>query len=327
MKAAFFAGNKKLELRDIPKPVPKDGQVLVKISGAALCGSDMKHYYCRQSCKTVMGHENSGIVAETRSKLWKEGDRVILYALSGCYKCPACKKGVIMYCPELSYVTGGFSEYAVVNGRDCLKIPYWMNTKEACIFGDSIGLPYRTLERLYVKKGQTLVILGVGPVGMGVLLMAGAKGLKTIAVDINQYRLDKAVQLGAGHAFNAKAEDLEEQIRNAVGPFGPDAVVDCAGRENTQLLAMKLCKKGGNVGFLGGNTSLCFNPNELILAKELRISGNWYFNIKNFDKISKFINGKIELSSIITHYFSLEQIQQAFDLFASGNCVKVVLKP
>lgn len=324
MKAAYLQGNKKILLKDIPEPPLQNGEVLVKIKSAAICGSDLKYFHADSPCERLQGHETSGVVLKSRSSKWKEGASVILYALSGCGVCKACKSGARMQCDHLDYVVGGFSEYMTVKENDCLPLPEWLDFDEGAIFGDCVGLAYHTLKRQNIRRGQTALIIGLGPVGLGIALMAKLMGAKLIAADFNRHRLKLADDIGVDHIIDLNSTDLDKALKKT---SDIDIAIDCAGKEATQLACMKHCKKAGSVAFVAGNTKLTLDPNEYLLAKELCVTGNWYFNFKDFKKITEFIKDKLKPSQLITHSFPLDEAQEAFDLFASGNCGKVILHP
>ena len=327
MKNILFKGNGKISLADFPVPELKDGQVLVKIKSAAICGSDMKKYFADKANPLVEGHENSGVVEDTKAAKWKKGDKVILYALSGCGTCEYCRTGNRMYCRKLGYVVGGFGEYVAVNSEDCLQLPECMSYDAGSVFCDCIALPFHTFKRLNVISGQYCLILGLGPVGLGMVTVGKALNLKLISADINDYRRKMAENLGSDWVFDPSHSDFEERLAEITKGKGVDIAIDCAGKEKTQIACMKLCGCGGSVGIVAGNISLSINPNELLLAKELRVTGNWYFNFHEYDNILKFIHGTVNPEMLITHKFPLEKADEAFKLFASGNCGKVVFNP
>jgi L-iditol 2-dehydrogenase len=327
MKAIFFEGNKKISIKSVPVPSLKAGEVLVKIQSAALCGSDMKHFFANQENPVIEGHENAGIVVDSRSSKWKKGDKVISYAISSCGACQDCLAGNRIFCSKIGYVLGGFSEYIAVSEDNCLRLPDFMDVKGGSVFCDCIGLSFHTLERLAAKKNDKLLIMGVGPVGLGAVLMAKLMGLEVIAVDINPIRLKLAEDFGADFQINFSQSDWESMILKITGGKGPDIVIDCAGKELTQLACMKLCRKAGSVALVASNTNLTINPNDFFITKELRVLGSWYFNFNNFNEIVEFINGKIEVNKLVTDSFKFTDAQKAFELFASGNCAKVVLTP
>ncbi|MBN1673339.1 MAG: zinc-binding dehydrogenase [Kiritimatiellae bacterium] len=325
MKAAFFAGNGTLEIRDVPTPELRDGHVLVRIESAALCGSDLRLYRAKQAHPSIEGHENAGVVVESRSARWQPGQRVLVYALSGCLRCEACRAGNRMYCPDARSVIGGFGEYVAVGESDCLAVPEWMSSETAAIFGDCIGLPHHTLRRLSAQAGQAALIVGLGPVGLSMTMAALGFGLNVIGVEPNAFRRQLALRVGARHALDPGAVDIDDTVRRLTNRRGPDIAIDCAGKPATQIACMRVCRKGGHVGFVAGNTELTLNPNELFLARELWVVGNWYYNISDFSAIAEFARRHLDPALLVTHRFPLSRAQEAFDLFASGDSGKVVL--
>lgn len=221
----------------------------------------------------------------------------------------------------------GFSEYIAVNEADCLLLPSSMNPATGAIFGDCIGLPYHTLKRLVSDKDQTIAILGLGPVGLGMVIMAKLLKLQVIGIEINNYRLDLAKKLGADYLINPQSDNDEDGVKKITDNYGPDIVIDCAGLPSTQIKSLSICKKGGKVAFVGGNTSLTLNPNEFFLGKELCVTGNWYYAINQYTRILEFTEDCTDFDRIVTHTFYLDQAQKAFDIFASRNSGKVILQP
>ncbi len=324
MKAVYFQGNEKVLIKDISIPKLQGGDVLVRVKSSAICGSDMKRYYSRSPHEIIEGHEICGTIVDSKSARWCEEENVVTYALSGCGICPACRSGARMQCDNLNYVLGGFSEYIAVKENDCLPLPEWMNHDDGAILGDCAGLAFHTLKRQNACSGQRVLIIGLGPVGMGMGLMANAMGLKNIVADINSFRVNLAKKLELGHVIDLNTIELDKALANTPDI---DIAIDCAGREATQLACMRHCRKNGKVALVAGNTRLTLNPIEFFLTKELQVSGSWYYNFKEYKNITEFIKDKYQPSCIITHHFMLDEAQQAFELFASGNCCKVVLHP
>jgi len=316
-----------MEIREVPRPAIRAGEVLVRMDVAALCGSDLHLFRGAEPFDRIAGHENAGHVVESRSSRLSKGQQVILYALRGCLRCQACREGNRMYCADLDYVIGGFAEYVAVREDECLPLPEWMTLEGGAVFGDGVGLAWHTLRRLSAEAGGTVLIIGLGPAGLGMTMMAKAMGMEVIGIETNAFRRGLASELGADHVLDPAQADSESRVLDLTDGIGPDFAIDCAGRDVTQLACMRLCRKGGAVALVGGNTSLSLNPNELFLARELRVTGNWYFNIREFEEIADFAHGRLDPARLVTHTFALTEAQQAFDLFASGDCGKVVLRP
>ena len=321
MRAAFLVGKERVEVREVPMPEPAEGEALVRIERAAICGSDLPTFRAEEPCPDIQGHESAGTVVASRSERVAEGDRVILYAVKGCLRCDACRAGDRVYCPDLDYVVGGFGEFAAVRAEELLPMPEWMSFGTGAVFGDSVGLAWRALHRLRAERGETCLVIGLGPVGLSMLLMAKALGLRVLGTEISAYRRELAASLGADEVIDPQAVELEDALGDA-----PDVAIDTAGREATQLAAMRLCRKGGRVAFIGGNTRLTLNPNKLFLGREITVCGSWYFNILNYARIVDFIRGRIDPERLVTHTFPLTQAQQAFDTFAGGESGKVLVR-
>ena len=320
---------------DEPVPVPGEGEVLIKMKASALCRSDM-HAYHRvmfdfdDDFDITPGHEPCGVVHKLGHSVTqvKEGDAVAIFLAMGCGECNHCKDGDIVLCPDLRMISrdqnGAHADYLVIPQECCLPLPKGMDYITGALSTDVGGTLYTACKRLGVGKGTTVTIFGVGPMGMGGLLIAKHMGADVIAVDGNQERLDTAKELGAKYIINSAKEDSIEAIRAYTGG-GSDVSIVCVGAEAAINAALDSTKSKGNVGLIGEINESKFSPSLQMMRKHLTMMGCWYFNRNDWSEIANFIvDEKVPLDKISTRSFSIEEAVEAFTLFDSGKTQKVV---
>lgn len=317
-------------------PTPGEGEVLIRMKASALCRSDLYIYHGKSlfdsdSAQFTPGHEPCGIVEKLGSNVKgaKVGDRVAIYLVLSCGKCEHCLAGNWMLCSEAGFLgsttNGAHADYLVVPEDNCMLLPPEMDFITGALATDVAGTLYTACKRLDVNGAKTVSIFGVGPMGMGGVLMAKAYGATVIAIDINDERLSLAKELGADYAVNAKNEDSVAEIRKLTRGNGADCAIVCSGVQQTMKEALESTKKLGTVGVIAESSACTIDPSNDLLRKMIEIKGCWYFNRSDWTAISEFIiNKKIPLSRISTKTFSLSEAVEAFTLFDSGKTQKVV---
>lgn len=338
MKVAVLERVKKISIEDRETPRPKDDEVLVKIKSVGVCGSDI-HYYNEGRIGSfvvekplILGHECAGEVVEVgpRVKSLKVGDRVALEPGIPCRMCNFCKTGRYNLCPDVVFmatppIDGAFAEYIVHPEDFAFKLPENISYDEGALIEPlSVGV-YAT-ERAKVKPGDTVLIFGAGPIGLVTLQAVKAYGvLDVTVVDINDFRLSKAKELGADQIINSKVQRLEDYITD-----GADIIFEASGNSSVIKESTRFARRGGKIVFIGlaSEDYIGLNINE-ISSKELELLGIFrYANVykKAIDLVAR---GKIDLKSLITHHFTLDKTQDALE-FADKNkdkCIKVIVHP
>jgi len=338
MKSAWFVGNRKIEIRDIPEPTLKDGEVMVAITKAALCGSELHQFFtATKEHLFVGGHELCGVVVGKTSDVnnVKIGQKIVIYPAKGCGHCFQCERGNISYClanGKEKYAigftrNGGFAEKIAIDYKMCLPIPDDIDDEIGCLLVDVFGTTYHNISKLKIKENELVGIIGLGPLGIGASKVCMALGAKVIGIDINEYRIGLAKKIGVDKVINSKQENLKDKIMEISNNYGLNAIIEATGNSKVAQQAMELLGVEGRIGFLGENSNdVCFKPSAEMMCKELTFFGSRAFRIDEFTTIIKIAKKmQKEARSIITHRFSLEQVQEAFDVFATGNTGKVVL--
>jgi len=342
MKVAVMEGIKKISIQEREIPKPKEDEVLIRIKSVGICGSDI-HYYKEGRIGSfvvekplILGHEAAGEIIDIGSnvRFLKVGDRVALEPGIPCRKCIYCKKGRYNLCPEISFmatppVDGAFAEYVTHPSDFVFKLPDNISYDEGALI-EPLSVGVYACEKAKITPGEDILIFGAGPIGLLTLQTAKVYGAKNVVVvDINDFRLYKAKELGADYIINSKLENLKDKVKE-IFPEGVDIIFEASGSSSVIMESTKFVKRGGRIVFIG-LTSEDFskiNINEMI-SKELEFFSIFrYANVyqKAIDLVAK---GKINLKPLITHHFSLEKVQEALN-FADENkekCIKVIINP
>ena len=327
MKTAVMTDIKKVRIEEREKPVPKEGEVLVKVEYVGICGSDL-HYYESGRIGSfiveppfVLGHEAGGTVVEVGSGVThlKAGDRVALEPGKTCGHCEHCKAGKYNLCEDVIFfatppVDGVFQEYVAHEAGLCFKLPDNVSTLEGALVEPlSVGLHAAMQGGAHI--GQTAVVTGAGCIGLVSLLALKAMGVsRVIVVDVIEKRLQKAKELGADYVINGKEQDTVAEIKRLTEGKGCDLSIETAGTQITASQLIQASKKGATIVFVGYSASGEMTlPIGMALDKELTFKTVFrYRNIYPM-AIEAIAAGKIRIKDIVTDYFELDDIQHAMD--------------
>lgn len=327
MKTAVMTDIKKVRIEEREKPVPKEGEVLVKVEYVGICGSDL-HYYESGRIGNfiveppfVLGHEAGGTVVEVGSGVThlKVGDRVALEPGKTCGHCEHCKEGKYNLCEDVIFfatppVDGVFQEYVAHEAGLCFKLPDNVSTLEGALVEPlSVGLHAAMQGGAHI--GQTAVVTGAGCIGLVSLLALKAMGVsRVIVVDVIEKRLQKAKELGADYVINGKEQDTVAEIKRLTEGKGCDLSIETAGTQITASQLIQASKKGATIVFVGYSASGEMTlPIGMALDKELTFKTVFrYRNIYPM-AIEAIAAGKIRIKDIVTDYFELDDIQHAMD--------------
>lgn len=327
MKAAVLHKAHELRIEEVVRPTPREDEVLVRIKAVGICGSDM-HLYDEGKIGNsvlesplVIGHEAAGEVVEVGSAVTtlKVGDRVALEPGIPCRKCDYCKHGEYHLCPQVRFhgvpgTNGYFAEYAVIPADFAYKLPEKLDYVQGAMLEPwAVGL--QAAEEGNIVPGQTVAILGSGPIGLFTLQAVKLRGAtKTIVVDMVDKRLELASKLGATHVFNAGQVSTVDEIIRLTGGKGADVVLETAGAVPTTQQSLQAVKRGGTVVLVGVNSQQMVPLDVVrIVRSRLRVNGCFRYVNQYPVAVATAEAGLVDLESPVTHRFTLDQISEALE--------------
>lgn len=340
MKAVVFFGDRKAAIVERKDPEPKRGEVVVRMKASGICGSDMHKYrlprkeFLEQGFENlIQGHEPGGIVEEIGEGVEnvKEGDRVMVHHGAGCGYCPECLSGYHQLCKKLFLLgtpptDGSWSDLMLSRAIGCIKLPERLSFADGAIMGCTGGSVFRIFERLNVSAYDTVAIYGVGPLGLCAVLLGKAMGARTLAVDLENERLDFAKKLGADETINAVTTNPVEAIKSLTKQKGASVAIDFSGNATANVL--RSLEFGGRAGIIGlghdTRDGFLLKTGD-ILFRNLTLVGNLIFPIDTPRKMIDFLLlHNISLDTIVTHKFPLEKALEALELFDTLKTGKIL---
>jgi alcohol dehydrogenase len=345
MRAAVLRGPGDVRVEQVPDPVlPGPGGIIVTVERTAICGSDLHLYHDAPTGPGVqLGHEAIGTVAEVgpHVRTVRPGDRVLVSGVVGCGVCRACLAGQPNLC-EAGLATafgttldlpGGQSEAMAVPFADAfvLPIPEGVSDEEAVLLTDILPTGYLGALRADIRPGSTVVVVGLGPVGIMALQCASLFGpARILAIDVVPERLAWAERLGA-EPIDARDAPGSQQVLQATAGRGADSVIEAVGADATVVDALLCAATGGTVSVVGVNLSAAMPfPMGLVFLKSLTlrtifapVPGTWPVLVPLVQ------SGRFHLAETFTHHMELSQAAEAYQLFDSrtDGVLKVLLDP
>ncbi len=336
MLAAVFEGKGQLKLREVPVPrVEKADDVLLKIEAASICGSDVsilsvppKH---PANVNTILGHEFVGRVVALGEDVnhVHKGDAVVVAPNLSCGLCRYCRKGMPDMCDNSTtlgiFVDGGFAEYSKAPARAVYKISGKAPPEQAALV-EPLSCVANAMRKLKIVAGETVAILGAGPMGLLFVQMTKVAGAgKIIVSEISEYRIKKAHDSGATRVVNPQKEDLVSLVRKET-EIGVDVAIDAVG----VLLpdALKLVRKSGRVLLFGMIETFSASIKPFDITHNSITIMTSYIDRFNFpEAIALVENCALDLETLITHRLPLKEIHKGVELMRKGEGIKIVVFP
>lgn len=329
---------------EVPRIGPDD--VLLKVKAAGNCGSDLQRIMVEGThvFPCIPGHEFSGEIVKLGNKVdsFKVGDRVTAYPLIPCMRCKWCRQGEYNLCEDYDYLgsrsDGAFAEYVKVPARNLVLLPKEVGLEEAAMTDPACVALHGIKRAGGIRMGQSVAILGVGPIGMLACQWVKAMGAgKIIAVDIIEDKLKVVRDFGVDSCINAKKEDVVEKIIEETKGEGVDLVMETAGSLATQRASFLIAAKRGRVIHIGRSYSDVLLPDEVfsrIFRRELEVYGAVNSNFSPLDNEWKttlqfMASGAIKTKSLISHRIKLENITETFKKMYQGKMIynKIIFSP
>ena len=342
MKAAYLPGNSTVVLKDVAIPEPGHGEVLIRMKASTICGSDIRAIYKEHVGKgpegyqdKICGHEPCGQIVKAGEGLrrFKVGDRVIVYHISGCGVCNDCRRGYMISCTSpwrRAYGwqrDGGMAEYLLAEEKDLVLLPDSLTYTDGAQVACGFGTVYEGLEKIGICGNDTVLVVGLGPVGLAACMLSRAMGaIKVIGVDTVEERIKIAMDKGlCDYAFKSDADALAK-VRELTGDCGAEKAVDCSGNTYGRQLAIRGTRRWGKIVFIGEGGTVEFNPSPDIIHEQKTIYGSWVTNIWRMEElVERLVRWGIHPEDLVTDRFPLEKASEAYELMAGGKCGKVAI--
>lgn len=328
MLAIHFLGQNQISLDEVPTPEPRGREVVVRVKSAAICGTDRENL-SGPGQLTIPGHENAGeVVAVDKPTRLKVGDRVAINCHVTCGSCVHCLRGDLYFCRELEAIgferDGGFAECVLVPEACCHPLPDDVSFEAGSLLVDMLGTPFRGVKRAHLLPGGQVAVWGAGPIGLGALMSASCFGSRVAIVDLSDYRLRMAEDLGAELVLNPDRHDVPDTLMAWTQGRGIDVAFDCVGSQVVAEQGLASLKERGTLAVVGVSHQLSLNPWEHLICRELTVFGTRNFNTAEFDEMLALVERGLPVEQTITHRFPLSAAEAAFELFRTGECGKIL---
>ena len=340
MRAAVLYNIRDLRLEDVSTPEFSTDEVLIKVNATGVCGTDIHIYRgeWKTSMPIILGHEFSGVIVETGRdvKNLKVGDPVVAEPNILCGSCYFCRMSERNYfCENLKAtgvtINGAFAEYVKTKAENVYKVTEGFNLDEAALI-EPLACCVRGIDQAKVRTGDTVAIVGAGPIGLILLQLVKLAGASmVIQTDMEDARLKLARDLGADHTINVAEEDPVEAIKRLTGGYGVDVAIEAVGSPKAITQAMKATRRGGRLNIFGVSPEDAVwevKPFELY-EKELTITTSYRSSFTFQRAVKIALSEKVKLKPLISHIFRLEEIHRAFEVAEKRleGAVKVLVKP
>lgn len=342
--AAVLYGRELLKIEKIAIPTPGPNDVLVRVKTALTCGTDLKvwrqGYHARMIVPpAVFGHELAGVVAESGEGVrdrFPVGMRVVAANSAPCNKCFFCLKGSRNLCEDLVFINGAYAEYALIPERilqeNLIEIPAHLSFTEAALV-EPLACVLRGIHETGIQPGDTVVVIGCGPIGLKFIRILSRRGVRVIAIGKRASQIKVAEKLGATAVIDVSVtEDPIGVVRQLTyRQFGADAVIEAVGSQKTWQWAMHMVRCGGSINLFGGcprETRVEFESS-VIHYSEITIKSTFHHTPRFIrEALDAVARGEVAVSDFVTGEIPLTGLPDLFHHMKNRNGqLKVAVKP
>lgn len=342
MKAGLLKAPNELLFETVADPVLAEGDLLIRVRAATVCGTDIRIFRGKKTTgvryPSILGHEFAGeIVSNGGHKHFACGDAVAVCPAIPCGNCDYCKRGYENICQNLTAIgyeiDGAFAEYIriparAIETRNVFKIPPTVNWEKAALV-EPLSCVLNGQEKIGIEVGDTVVILGSGPIGLLHAKLARHSGAyKIIVSEPSASRREAAIAAGADIVIDPVNENLQTIVRQHTKQLGADKLIVAIGVTKLANDALSLVRHRGKVSLFAGfsATDMATMDVNLIHYNELIVTGSFGLNRLQFEKsLNMIAAGQIEVESMLTHRFELKDINAALETAEKGSAVKVAV--
>lgn len=354
MIGAYLPGDSSVQFKEYEIPKLGHGEVLLRTKASTICGSDIRCIYNDHQGKgpegyqqeMIAGHEPAGQVVKCGpgTRHFKEGDRVVVYHISGCGLCNDCRRGYMISCTSAEFRkaygwqrNGGMAPYIVAEEKDLVLLPEALSYADGAQVACGFGTVYEGLEKIGISGNDAVLITGLGPVGLAAAMLCrsmGASNIIGVEAIPDRIEISKNLELREGSGIKlfdtvlkASPENVEE-VRALTGGMGCEKAIECSANARARLTAIQATRKWGKVVLIGegGTLSSDFSPSADMIHDQKTVFGSWVTNIWRMEELVEcLVRWNIHPADLITHRFPLNQAAEAYALMASGKCGKVAV--
>jgi threonine dehydrogenase-like Zn-dependent dehydrogenase len=342
MTGVYLPGDRKVVLDEVAVPDPGPGQVLVRMRASSICGSDLRAIYREHLgtgpeayCGVIAGHEPAGEIVATGPgcRRFSAGDRVVLYHIAGCGVCADCRAGYMISCTSPFRAAygwqrdGGHADYLLAEESTCVALPDPLTYVDGACVACGFGTAYEALCRAGVSGRDTVLVTGMGPVGMAAGLLAKAMGASlVVGVDVVAARLDLAARLGCIDEQLPAGDGTVGAVRDLTGGFGCEVSVDCSGSTAARTLAVQGTRRWGRCVLVGEGNRFEVDASADLIHHQLTVAGSWVTSVGRMeDLVAHLVRWNLHPERIVTDRFALADAAAAYALADRGETGKVAL--
>jgi L-iditol 2-dehydrogenase len=347
MLAALYHGPHDIRLEEVPVPQPGPGEAVMRVRAASVCATDLRifnhgHFKIPENAVRILGHEVAGEIVAVGEQVTylSPGTRVAVAPNVGCGVCWECVRGNNNLCPDYDAfgitLDGGFAEYMLITALavqqgNVVQIPDSLSFEEAAL-NEPLSCCYNAQQACRLAPGETMVIVGAGPMGLMNLLLARYSGAGQVIVsEVQEARARQAAEFGADLVVGPRKQDLREAVLKVTSGRGADVVVVAVSSATLQEQAVELAARRGRVNFFAGLAAgrdrACISSNWIHYG-QVTVTGTTGSNYLQYRQTLQMLaSGRLSLQPLVTAKRSLQEIEAALADAASGEHLKVVLIP
>jgi (R,R)-butanediol dehydrogenase / meso-butanediol dehydrogenase / diacetyl reductase len=342
MQVGLVTGKRKIDLVEMPDPDPSPGKVVVDISYCGICGTDVHAYLSGEPYNpAICGHEWVGNADKIGAGVThvKEGDRVAIGVATACGQCATCQRGDAAHC-ELAFAGaigagpmaaphGGFARSIAFDGQRLYHVPDTLTDAQAGLL-EPATVAVHALRRTPINLGDSVIVIGAGPIGLLVLQAARLSGAgQLVLVEPEPSRRALGAQLGATLSVDPLSEEADSLIQAHIGTGGADVVFECAGIPSTIQTAVNQVRRGGVVSLVGVANGAATIDAASWLIKEIRMTSSIAYLHEDFEICKALVaDGRILTDPLHTSTVALSELDQAFNRLADHPAeVKILVDP
>src|SRR5579872_6233326 len=333
MTAAVLYGKENLQIEEVPVPQIEDGDVLVRVQAALTCGTDVKvfrrGYHARMIVPPALfGHELAGDVVATGEKVrkFRTGQRVVAANSAPCLECFYCRRGSPNLCEDLLFNNGAYAEYIRIPARivehNMYEMPDHISYKDAALV-EPLACVLRGLDETGIRSGDTIAIIGLGPIGLMFVRLAKAYGARVIAIGRRQPQLDRAAKMGADELIvSTDSDETVRRVRDLTKGHGADIAIEAVGHPELWEMATRLLRRGGIVNFFGGcpNDSRISLDTSLLHYSEITCKASFHHTPAHIQKALDFVRrGVITSNDFVNRVEPLTNLLEVMRHLMSHN--------